>query len=142
MSLPILFKKLSSNARLPSKAHSSDAGFDVVASEFVSIPAHSRAKVPLGFAVAIPTGYCLIAKERSGLALNKSIDVHGGVIDESYRGEVCAIIANSSEHEFVIEVGTKITQLLLVPVPQAHFVEVDTLPETVRGSGGFGSSGH
>jgi dUTP pyrophosphatase len=141
MSIPIQFKKLSSFAKLPTKAHPSDAGFDVVASESITVPPHSRVKVPLGFAVAIPSGYCLIAKERSGLALKNSIDIHGGVIDESYRGEVCAIVANSSDVEFKIDIGTKITQMLLIPVPVAHFVEVDSLTETERGTGGFGSSG-
>ena len=141
MSLSIQFKKLSPEAKSPSKAHPTDAGFDVFSNEYITIGPLSWAKVPLGIAVAIPPGYCLVAKDKSGLALKNGIHIMAGVIDTNYRGEVCAIVANGGNTEFKVEKGMKITQMLVLPVPQVTFEEVENLDETDRGSGGFGSSG-
>ena len=142
MSLEISFKKLRDTAKSPFKAHATDAGFDVFAAEEVTINPQSWTKVPLGIAMAIPDGYCIVTKDRSGLALKNGIHIRAGVIDSDYRGEVCAVVANGSlDKTFKVESGMKIAQMLLLPVPIATFTEVDNLDQTDRGSGGFGSSG-
>lgn len=141
MSLTIKFKKVRENAIAPRKANDTDAGFDVFATERHVIGSGAWKTIPLGIAMAIPPGYCMVAKDRSGLASKNGIHIRAGVIDEDYRGEVCAVVANSGPYEFVVEEGMKIAQMLLIPVPQAKFEEVKNLMETDRGAGGFGSSG-
>ena len=141
MSLTIKFKKVRENAKAPFKAHDTDAGFDVFAAEKHVIGSGAWKVVPLGIAMAIPPGYCMVAKDRSGLASKNGVHIRAGVIDSDYRGEVCAVVANSGPYEFEVEEGMKVAQMLLVPVPKAQFEEVDDLTETERGAGGFGSSG-
>ena len=141
MSLTIQFKKLSPEAKTPTKAHATDAGFDVFSAQDITISPLGWAKVPLGISVAIPPGYCIVAKDKSGLALKQGIHIWAGVIDTNYRGEVCAVVANGGNTDFKVEKGMKITQMLVLPVPEVVFEEVENLDETDRGSGGFGSSG-
>ncbi len=109
------------------------------------MPAGCRTLVPTGFAVAVPDGWCGLVLPRSGLALKHGVSVLNtpGLIDSGYRGELQVILHNSSEEDFVIERGQRIAQLLVLPVPELIYEEVDELPPGPddRGEKGFGSSG-
>lgn len=109
------------------------------------MPAGGRALVPTGFAVAIPEGWCGLILPRSGLALKHGISIMNGpgLIDPGYRGELQVILFNSGAEEFLVERGQRIAQLLILPVPDLIYEEVDELPPAPddRGSQGFGSSG-
>lgn len=102
-----------------------------------------RVKVPTGLAVAIPQGYVGLIFARSGLATKQGITPANcvGVIDSDYRGEVIVCLTNSGGEDYVIEPGERIAQLVLMPVLQAHITVTDTLDDTERGEGGFGSTG-
>lgn len=133
--------KLDEPKYMPSKAHDTDAGWDVYSTITLTIPPGQFAGIPLGISVAIQPGYCIILKERSGLALKNGIRIGGGVIDASYRGELKAIFHNLGDRDFKVEAGMKIAQMLVLPVPFVLFTPVQTLNETRRGTGGFGSTG-
>jgi len=137
----IQFKKLSDNAQMPYKAHLTDAGFDLFSAETIEIGPRTNDLVHLGIAMAIPAGYCAVIKDRSGLAVKNRIYTRAGVIDSDYRGEVCAVIENGSDTPFVVTIGMKIAQMLILPVPIFVMEKVETLDETVRGESGFGSTG-
>lgn len=133
-------QKLVPHARLPAKAHDTDWGFDLWASETVTIPPGGRALVGTGLAIAVPEGYGALIRDRSGMA-NKGAIVSGGVIDEGYAGEWKVIITNFSCLPLTLEPGGKaIAQFLILPNPTCKVVEVASLEETERGAGGFGSS--
>ena len=128
---------------LPAYATSGAAGMDVVAAEDVVLAPGARHAVATGFAMAIPVGYEVQVRPRSGLALKHGITCLNtpGTIDSDYRGEVKVILANLSEDNFEIARGDRIAQLVPAPVQRASFAEVETLDETARGAGGFGSTG-
>lgn len=128
---------------LPSYETSGSAGMDVRAAEAASIAPGTRALVGTGFAFAIPEGYEVQVRPRSGLALKKGVSVLNtpGTIDSDYRGEIKVILANLGEEQFVVERGDRIAQIVVAPVQRGNLVEVETLDETARGSGGFGSTG-
>jgi dUTP pyrophosphatase len=128
---------------LPSYATPHAAGLDVVAAETLVLAPGARHAVATGFAIAIPHGYEVQVRPRSGLALKFGITCLNtpGTIDSDYRGEVKVILANLGDAPFPIVRGERIAQLVPAPVQQARFVEVDRLDETGRGSGGFGSTG-
>lgn len=128
---------------LPSYATEHAAGLDVVAAESLTLSPGARHAVATGFAIAIPHGYEVQVRPRSGLALKFGITCLNtpGTIDSDYRGEVKVILANLGDAPFPIVRGERIAQLVPAPVQQARFVEVDWLDETERGSGGFGSTG-
>jgi dUTP pyrophosphatase len=128
---------------LPSYASSGAAGLDVVAAEQVTLPPGGRHAVSTGFAIAIPEGYEVQVRPRSGLALKHGITCLNtpGTIDSDYRGEVKVILANLGSEPFDVRRGERIAQLVPAPVQKARFVEVDDLDQTERGSGGFGSTG-
>ena len=132
------------DAVLPVRAHGGDAGLDLAACETVTIGAGERAAVGTGLAVEIPDGHAGLVVPRSGLALRHGISIVNapGVIDAGYRGEVRVILLNTDrEQPFTVEPGMRIAQLLVVPALVVDVVEVAELTETVRGEGGFGSSG-
>lgn len=108
--------------------------------DHISIPAHSRCLVNLGFALELPEGYEAIIRPRSGLSLQK-IDVCIGTVDSNYRGEVKACIVNNSEGSFDVKNGDRICQLAIRKTEYIVFEQVENLSETNRGSNGFGSSG-
>ena len=137
----IQFKQLNDNAQMPYKAHLTDAGFDLFSSETIEIGPRTNGLIHLGIAMAIPVGYCAVIKDRSGLAVKNRIYTRAGVIDSDYRGEVCAVIENGSDTTFAVTIGMKIAQMLILPVPIFEMKQVETLDETVRGKGGFGSTG-
>ena len=128
---------------LPEYATSGAAGMDVVSAEALILRPGSRVAVATGFAVAIPPGYEIQVRPRSGLALKFGIGVANtpGTIDSDYRGEVKVILVNQSDDNFPIARGDRIAQLVLAPVTLAAWDEVLVLDETVRGAGGFGSTG-
>lgn len=128
---------------LPAYATAHAAGMDVVAAESVTLAPGARHAVATGFAIAIPEGYEVQVRPRSGLALGHGITCLNtpGTIDADYRGEVKVILANLGAHEFEVVRGERIAQLVPAPVVRARFVEAAGLDETDRGGGGFGSTG-
>ena len=128
---------------LPSYATEHAAGLDVVAAEDVTLRPGWRHAVATGFAIAIPEGYEVQVRPRSGLALKHGITCLNtpGTIDADYRGEVKIILANLGTAVVELARGERIAQLVPAPVQRAAFVEVAELDETVRGEGGFGSTG-
>ena len=128
---------------LPRYATEGAAGMDVVSAETVSIAPGARHPVATGLALAIPQGYEIQVRPRSGLALKHGVTVPNtpGTIDSDYRGELKVIMINHGTEPFAIARGDRVAQLVLAPVTQAAWVEVDELDETDRGEGGFGSTG-
>lgn len=126
--------------KVPEYKTDGSVGADCFARTDAVITPKETAIVPLGFAVEIPKGYEMQIRPRSGLA-TKGKQAIFGTIDSDYRGEVCAIIYNSSDEEFVVKKGDRIAQCLIAPVIMASFNAVDKLSETKRGNGGFGSTG-
>lgn len=128
---------------LPAYATAHAAGMDVVSAEAVTLPPGARHAVATGFGIAIPSGYEVQVRPRSGLALKHGVTCLNtpGTIDADYRGEVKIILANLGEAPFAIARGDRIAQLVPAPVQRARFEEVATLDETARGEGGFGSTG-
>lgn len=142
ITLPV--RRLRPDAVLPGRAYPGDAGLDLTACERVELLPGQRAAVPTGLAVAIPHGYAGFVQPRSGLALRHGISIVNtpGLVDAGYRGEVLVILVNTDAREpFVVEPGTRVAQLVVVPVPEVGVAEVDELPESERGARGHGSSG-
>ena len=131
------------NLPLPRYATEGAAGMDVVAAEDLTLAPGARHAVATGFAMAIPAGYEVQVRPRSGLALKHGITCLNtpGTIDSDYRGEVKVILANLGSEDFVIARGDRIAQLVPAPVQRSDLDEVASLDETARGSGGFGSTG-
>ena len=129
--------------QLPTYATGGAAGLDVVAAEDVTLAPGQRHAVATGFAVAIPHGYEVQVRPRSGLALKHGITCLNtpGTIDEDYRGEVKVILANLGSEPFEVRRGERIAQLVPAPVLKAEFHVVGALSDTSRGAGGFGSTG-
>lgn len=128
---------------LPAYATAGAAGMDVVSAEDLVLAPGARHAVATGFAIAIPEGYEVQVRPRSGLALKHGVTCLNtpGTIDSDYRGEVKIILANLGERDFSITRGDRIAQLVPAPVLRGNLVEVAELEETARGSGGFGSTG-
>lgn len=137
--------RLSPQAQLPTYAHQGDAGCDLVACESATIaPAGGRALVGTGFAMAVPEGYGAFVLPRSGLATKHGVTCANapGLIDSGYRGEVrVSLINHDPVQEYVVNVGDRIAQLVILPVPSLDFELVDELPAATRGADGFGSTG-
>ena len=129
--------------KLPAYATAHAAGMDVVAAEDVILEPGARRAVATGFAIAIPDGFEVQVRPRSGLALKHGITCLNtpGTIDSDYRGEVKVILANLGQEAFEVRRGERIAQLVPAPVLRARFQEVDSLDDTARGGGGFGSTG-
>jgi len=143
--IDIELQRLPHGGDLPAPAYATEgaAGLDVVAAEDLTLAPGQRHAVATGFAIAIPEGYEVQVRPRSGLALKHGVTCLNtpGTIDSDYRGEVKVILANLSQEPFEIRRGERIAQLVPAPVLQASFVEVEMLAETTRGAGGFGSTG-
>ncbi|WP_287130148.1 dUTP diphosphatase [Candidatus Cyanaurora vandensis] len=131
------------DARLPHYAHPGDAGLDLYAVEKVLLKPGRRALVSTGIALALPPNTEAQVRPRSGLALNHGITVLNspGTVDEQYRGVVGVILINLSDQDFLVTVGMKIAQLVVQPVLRVQVQVVKELPPSVRGTGGFGSTG-
>lgn len=140
--LPV--KLLDPGLPIPTYAHDDDAGADLHTAEDFELAAGQRRLVPTGIAVAIPTGWVGLVHPRSGLAVKHGVSMVNtpGTIDAGYRGELKVLLINTDSSQTVqFTRGDRIAQLVLQEVAQADFEPVDELPETVRGVGGFGSSG-
>ncbi|KAJ1621391.1 dUTPase-like protein [Pavlovales sp. CCMP2436] len=142
--LPVLalrVKKLTALATLPARGSTGAAGYDLSAAYDCVVPARGKALCKTDLEIAIPTGHYGRVAPRSGLAWKHFIDVGAGVIDEDYRGNVGVILFNHGESNFEVNCGDRIAQLVLEQISTPEVVEVDSLDETVRGEGGFGSTG-
>jgi len=144
-SVPVPIKRLAHFAGLELPAYATDgaAGMDVLAAEDVSLAPGARHAVATGLAVAIPDGFEIQVRPRSGLAIKHGISVPNtpGTIDSDYRGELKVILINHGTEAFAVKRGDRIAQLVLAPVTRASWLPVDELDETARGDGGFGSTG-
>ena len=137
-------RRVREGAVVPARAYAGDAGLDLAACERVELGPGERALVPTGLAVAIPDGYAGFVLPRSGLAARHGISIVNtpGLVDAGYRGEVLVLLVNTDREEpFVVEPGMRIAQLVVQRVEHAAPIEVDELPASERGAGGFGSSG-
>lgn len=142
MNLPI--KRLRPDAVVPGRPYAGDAGLDLTACERVELAPGERALVGTGLAVAIPEGHAGFVQPRSGLAVKHGITIVNtpGLIDAGYRGELkVALLNTDARSAFVVEPGMRIAQLVVLALPPIAPVEVDELPASDRGAGGFGSSG-
>ena len=130
---------------LPQRMSTAAAGFDLYANikYNVILRKGEHALVPTGICIALPFGYEAQVRPRSGLALKHGITVLNspGTVDADYRGEIGAILVNHSNYDYVVRRGDRIAQLVVARVEMAEFEEVDELPESERGSGGYGSTG-
>ena len=143
--LPISIKRLPNGGGLPLPAYASDgaAGMDIVAAESLTLRPGARAAIATGLAFAIPVGWEIQVRPRSGLALKNGITCLNtpGTIDSDYRGEVKVILANLSDEYFEVKRGDRIAQIVPAQVQRTVLVEVEDLDGTTRGTGGFGSTG-
>ena len=141
----IKIKKTSETATIPTKAHDSDAGWDLYADEDVIINPNTQRLISTGISMEIPDGTVGLIWPRSGLAVKQGVDVFAGVVDSGYRGEVkvCLFNAGSVWATPIVEIakGDRIAQILFQHIPHFHLEEVSDLEEADRGEGGFGSSG-
>ena len=142
----ILIKKLSSSVSIPKYETLGSSGMDIAAhiENNIIIDPGEKALVTTGFSIAIPRGYEVQIRPRSGLAAKKNITVLNtpGTIDADYRGEIKVILINLGKEKFIIENGERVAQMVVCPVVRANFEEVKKLSNTERGSGGFGSTGN
>lgn len=143
--VPVRVKRLpgAEDLPLPAYATAGAAGMDVVSAEDVTLAPGARHAVATGLAMAIPHGFEIQVRPRSGLALKHGVTVPNtpGTIDSDYRGELKVIMINLGAEPFAIRRGDRVAQLVLAPVTQASWLEVDELDQTARGEGGFGSTG-
>lgn len=142
--MELRFIKLRDDAIVPTHAHEGDAGSDLYAVEGVVLEPGARAKVPTGIAVAIPDGHAGLVLPRSGLAYKHGITLTNtpGLIDSGYRGELQVLMLNTDRSEsYEVEPGDRIAQLMITAFAPVTWTPVTEFEETVRGSGGFGSSG-
>jgi len=141
--LDVKVKILNTDAVIPKYQTSEAAGFDLHSVDEKTIKAGERDVIKTGLAVALPKGYELQVRPRSGLALKNGITVLNtpGTVDSDYRGELMVILLNTSKEDFVIKKGDRIAQAVIKEILQADFEIVDELDSTERGSGGFGSTG-
>ena len=141
----VLIKKLDPAVELPSYKTDGASGMDLMAllNEPINLKPNSSCLVPTGIAVAFSSDFEIQIRPRSGLAAKNSISVLNtpGTIDSDYRGEIKVILFNHGKNDFLINNKDRIAQMILTPVIKMEFEETDNLPETVRGEGGFGSTG-
>lgn len=142
--LQIAVQRLDDTLPLPSYAHPGDAGADLVTTVDLTLEPGERALVPTGIAIALPEGYVALVHPRSGLAARHGLSIVNtpGTIDAGYRGEIKVLLINHDPAEpIVLKRGDRIAQLVVQRFERASFVAVDRLPDSVRGSGGYGSTG-
>ncbi|EIT73981.1 putative dUTPase [Aspergillus flavus] len=138
---PLLIKKLNEGGRAPTRGSAFAAGYDVYAAKETVIPARGKALVDTGIAIAVPEGTYGRIAPRSGLAAKHFIDTGAGVIDADYRGEVKVLLFNHSEVDFPVKAGDRVAQLIIERIYTPEVMVVEELEESVRGAGGFGSTG-
>ncbi len=139
--MKLKIKRLNNDAKPPAYAKEGDAGLDLFSAEDYTLAPKTRHLFKMGFAMEIERGYVALDWDKSGLAYKKGIKTMGGVIEHTYRGELGIILYNTSDEPFEVKKGDKVAQLLFQPIARAEVEETATLSETVRGTGGFGSTG-
>ncbi len=132
--------KLDSGAKMPTRAHDSDAGLDIYARESQIVHARGSAKFDTGVHIELPRGTVGMLKSKSGLNVKNGITSEG-VIDVGYTGSIVAKLYNNSDEDYTVNAGDKITQLVILPILTPELELVDSLEDTERGNNGFGSSG-
>ena len=141
----VLIKKLNSKVQLPKYKTDGSSGMDLIAfiESPINIKPQESALIPTGISIAIPKNTEVQIRPRSGLAAKSSMSVLNapGTIDSDYRGEIKIILFNHGKEEFIINNNDRVAQMILMPIIKAEFEEVEDLPKTLRGSGGFGSTG-
>ncbi|MDT7581902.1 MAG: dUTP pyrophosphatase [Pseudonocardiales bacterium] len=140
----VLIRRIDATVAVPAYAHPGDAGADLVTTVDVRLEPGQRAMVPTGVSIALPHGYVALVHPRSGLAAACGLSIVNapGTVDAGYRGEITVLLVNLDPAEAVtLRRGDRIAQLVIQRVEQARFVEVDTLPGSGRGEGGYGSTG-
>ena len=142
-SLRVLVRRLDPGLPMPARAREDDAGLDLYAAEAVTIEPGGRALVPTGIALAIPGGYAGFVLPRSGLALRHGVTLLNtpGLIDSGYRGEIKVLLVNHDRSVVTVARGDRIAQLVIQRVEPTELIEVEELPPSERGAGGFGSTG-
>lgn len=145
MKVRALIKKIYPDVKIPEYKTSGSSGLDLEAyiEEDITLGPNEIKLIPTGISVAVPNDFEIQIRPRSGLALKNNITVLNtpGTIDADYRGEIKIILINLGKSEFVIKKGDRIAQMVVCPIVKIEFENVENLPETVRGSGGFGSTG-
>ena len=141
----VLIKKLNSSVKLPEYKTNGASGMDLMAfiKEPINVKPKTSSLVPTGISVAFSEDYEIQIRPRSGLAVKNNISILNtpGTIDSDYRGEIKVIIFNHGDNDFLISNGDRIAQMILAPVIKIELEETNNLPETIRGEGGFGSTG-
>nr|WP_049759094.1 dUTP diphosphatase [Renibacterium salmoninarum] len=143
-SLPVQLKMLDAELEAPSYAHPGDAGADLRTRIDLVIAPGERVLAPTGVAIALPEGYVALIHPRSGLATKHGLTIVNspGTVDAGYRGEIAVTLLNTDQHQSItLSRGDRIAQMVIQRVEYADFVQVDELPDSVRGTGGFGSTG-
>ena len=134
-------RRLRGDAILPRYSHEGDAGMDLCALDSCVVGAGERKLIKTGVSMELPEGYFSSIRGRSGLAYKKGIDILGGVIEYTYRGDYGVILLNTGDEDFVVKAGDRVAQVVSAPVARAEVFEVDELGDSVRGENGFGSTG-
>lgn len=138
--MQIKIKKLKEEAKLPSYAHPGDVGMDVYAMEEVTIQPGEHYRFYHGFAFEVPEGYGVFVKDKSSIS-KAGLHTMGGIFDAGFRGEYNTHLVNLSNEPYTVEVGDKVSQLVVMQIPRAELLEVEELSESARGEGQFGSTG-
>jgi len=144
MSVKVLIHRLDESVPMPKYAKPGDAGADLATRVDVTLQPGERALVPTGISLALPNGYVALVHPRSGLALKHGVSIVNtpGTVDAAYRGELQVILINHDQKDAIsFKKGDRIAQLVIQQVEAAEFIEVDSLPGSDRGAGGFGSTG-
>lgn len=141
--MQVNFVRIDEELPVPSPAHIGDAAVDLHSRIDVTLEPGARSAVPTGIAVSVPEGYAGLVLPRSGHARRHGIGVVNGpgLIDSGYRGEISVLLINHGDETVEFARGDRVAQLAIVPVPAIEWIEVDSLDETARGAGGFGSTG-
>ena len=137
----VKIKKLNEQAVMPTKAHPTDAGFDLVASKTTTIPANGRALIPTDIAMAIPNGYYGMVVGRSGNTIKRGLVGMTGIVDAGYRNGIGIMAFNLTDTDIVIEQGERAGQIVITPILDCTLEAADELDKTDRGEGGYGSTG-
>lgn len=139
--MKLFVQKLDADAKLPLRAYPSDAGMDVFALEETTIAPGAKALLRTGLKLVIPEGYAGFVWDKSGLALKHHLTTLAGVIDSNYRGELQVVLTNLGAQEYKVEKGSKIAQLIIMPIAAPDIEETAVSDDTDRGAAGFGSTG-
>jgi dUTP pyrophosphatase len=139
--MKLKIKKLNEDAKVPSYAHHDDAGFDLYTVKDIVLKSGQREMIPTGIAMEIPEGYVGLVWDKSGLAMKHGLKTIGGVVDSMYRGEIMIGVINLSKEDYTFLKGHKVAQMIIQKKEKVDFEEVKELSDTMRGEGGFGSTG-